>query len=404
VSHALAAVAGSVLILITFPGSISLALLTLGGILPPARRRPCASGAARTTARLAVVIPAHNEASTILRCVRSLAACTAPGEHVVTSIVVVADNCNDATAELARSAGARVIVRAGTKRRGKGFALQEAFERLLTEGFDAVVVIDADTVVAANLLVEIVRLLDAGADGVQTRYGVLNPEAAVRVRLMNVALMAFNVLRPRGRERMGLSAGILGNGFALSKATLETVPYQADSIVEDLEYHLRLVRFGRKISFADRTIVRAEMPPGGRGAATQRARWEGGRLRMIAQNVPALAREVVKGNFRLFEPMLELLLLPLTFHVLILAGTAAIPFAPGRIYALAALALVAVHVSAGVIVGGGDERDFAALLAVPFYIAWKLTLSPYIFRSARRNAEWIRTQRAGARQPNRYDA
>ncbi len=257
-SHALAVVAGSALVLITLPGSIALALLTLGGILPPARRRPSTT---QVTGRLAVVIPAHNEATTIQRCVRSLTACISPGEQVVTSIIVIADHCTDATAELARSAGAQVIERAGAERRGKGFALQDAFERLLAEGFDAMLVIDADTVVEANLLVEVVRLLHAGADGVQTRYGVLNPDAAIRTRLMNVALMAFNVLRPRGRDRWGWSAGILGNGFALSRATLEAVPYRADSIVEDLEYHLSLVRFGKRIVFADHTTVRAEMPP-----------------------------------------------------------------------------------------------------------------------------------------------
>jgi hypothetical protein len=169
---------------------------------------------------------------------------------------------------------------------------------------------------------------------------------------MNVAFMAFNILRPRGRQRLGLSVGILGNGFALSRATLAAVPYDAHSIVEDLEYHLRLVRAGRRVQFTDKATVCGLMPTSGTGVRTQRTRWEGGRLRMIVQHAPRLAREVV-----------------------------------------AALALVALHVGAGVIVGGGGMRDLAALAAAPFYILWKLAAAPGILRSARRAAPWIRTSR-----------
>ena len=68
---------------------------------------------------------------------------------------------------------------------------------------------------------------------------------------MNIALLAFNVMRPRGRDRLALSCGILGNGFALRRETIEAVPYEAGSVVEDLEYHLRLVRAGKKVQFAD---------------------------------------------------------------------------------------------------------------------------------------------------------
>ena len=72
--------------------------------------------------------------------------------------------------------------------------------------------------------------LGSGADAVQCRYGVLNAGDSLRTRLMNVALLAFNVLRPRGRDRLGFSAGILGNGFALRAETLATVPYVARSV------------------------------------------------------------------------------------------------------------------------------------------------------------------------------
>jgi cellulose synthase/poly-beta-1,6-N-acetylglucosamine synthase-like glycosyltransferase len=392
VSHRLIEVAGTLLILITIPGTVELALLTFAALLPTAKWDWAEYQDGRIK-RLAVVIPAHNEAATVTRAVRSLAQCELPPALATMSIIVVADNSNDATAELASTAGARVIVRLDHEHRGKGFALEFAFAKLLGEGFDAVLVIDADSVVDANLPVEVVRLLNLGADGVQVSYLGLNADASASARLRNLALMAFNVLRPLGRDRLGLSSGITGSGFALSRQTLEAVPYDVHSIVEDLDYHLRLVRAGRKIAFASRTTVRGEMPVGGRAARTQRARWEGGRLRMIAQNVPALARAAARGNLRSLEPLLDLLLLPLAIHVLLLGGTAAFPFAPAQIYAAFALTLVAFHVGVAITVAGGKLADFAGLLAAPGYLAWKLALLPAILRSARSNAEWTRTER-----------
>jgi len=383
-------IASWIVILLTLPGTIELTIITLAGILPLRDRLP--KGTAAKIGKLAIVIPAHNEAATIVRCVRSVAACAMP-DSVETRIVVVADNCTDATADLGRGANARVLVRSDSARRGKGFALKHAFRILLDEGFDAVFVVDADSVVDASLLLEVIRQLGAGADGVQVRSVVLNPEDSIRTRLMSVAFMAFNVLRARGRQRMDLSVGIFGNGFGLSRATLEAVPYNAHSLVEDLEYHLQLVQAGRKVVFADGTRVRSDMPTGGRAASTQRSRWEGGRLWTAVQNLPALLGEVVSGKFRILEPILELLLLPLAFHVSLLGLIALMPLGLARIYALVALAVVAFHVVVGILVGGGDWRDFAALAGAPFYVVWKIAALPRILRSAGGTYPWVRTDR-----------
>jgi hypothetical protein len=210
---------------------------------------------------------------------------------------------------------------------------------------------------------------------------------------MNIALMAFNILRARARDRMSISVGIFGNGFALSSTTLKAVPYEAFSLVEDLEYHLRIVDLGRQVVFADRTEVRADMPAGRRGASSQRARWEGGRLRVAMQCIPWLLNGVAHGDLRLLEPLMELLLLPLAFHVAILGAAVAIPFEPARIYGLCALVVVAIHVVGAVIIAGGDWKDLVTLLIAPVYVAWKITATPIILRAARGGAPWIRTAR-----------
>ncbi len=386
------AVVGVLVALASLPGTIELLALTLAGVLPA--RRPDTAESDGSALHVVAVVPAHDEEAGIARCVESLRACAPADDRL--SIAVIADNCSDATAENARAAGARVLERHDPTRIGKGHALEWAFRRLLSEGADVLLVVDADTIVEPGLVSVLRQRFAAGADAVQTRYGVLNAGESLRTRLMNVALLAFNVLRPRGRDRLGLSVGILGNGFALGRDTLLAVPYDAHSVVEDLEYHLALVRAGKRVEFADETTVRADMPVGGRGADTQRARWEGGRLRMVRETAPVLAGEVASGRLRLLEPLLELLLLPLAFHVVLLAAALVVPWPPGRLYASFGLGLVGAHVVAGIVVGGGGRRDLVALLAAPFYVVWKVGLSRAIARASRREAAWVRTERADA--------
>jgi cellulose synthase/poly-beta-1,6-N-acetylglucosamine synthase-like glycosyltransferase len=380
---------GSLVALLTLPGTIELLVLSVAGWMP--RRRPAPASAA--TCRLAVVVPSHNEELNISACVESLAA--ADLSKVDLTIAVVADNCTDRTAEAAAAAGARVLVRNNKEQRGKGFALDYAFRILLPEGFDGFVVVDADSVVSSNLLTATAAELSAGADASQCRYIVRNSGDSVRTRLLHVALLAFNVLRPRGRDRLGLSCGIYGNGFALSAATLRAVPYTAESVVEDLEFHLALVRAGKRVRFIDYATVSGDMPAAGGGVRTQRERWEGGRFRMISEKLPSLAAQTLRGRWSLAEPALDLALLPLAFHVVLLLIAALVPFWFARDLGMIGLAVVVFHLFAAVGAGGGTWRDLAVLATAPFYILWKLLLIPRLLATSRSGAAWVRTERTG---------
>lgn len=372
----------------TFPGTLELMLVTAGGLLP-ARRPGRASIVLR---RMAVVVPAHDEEKNVARTVESLREARHP---CPVEILVIADNCSDDTARVAREAGATVIERDDPDNRGKGYALELAFERLFYAypDLDAVMVVDADTSVAPNFFEACASWFSAGADAVQCRYTVRNADESTRTRLMNVALMAFNVLRPRGRSRFGLSAGILGNGFGLSRACLERVPYGARSVVEDLEHHLELVRDGMRVDFVDDAWVKADFPVGERGADTQRARWEGGRFRMVREHAPRLLGDIVRGRVRMAEPLLELLLMPLAMHVGVLGVTLFVPFLPTQLAAAFGLSVVGAHVGAALLVGRAEAGDLLALLRAPMYVAWKLKLLPKIADAARTDQEWVRTAR-----------
>ncbi|UZR29401.1 glycosyltransferase family 2 protein [Methylococcus mesophilus] len=379
---------GALLSAAVLPGTFELAMLTLGGAMPP---RKTVAGSGTAPIRFCIVIPAHDEAEGIEACLRGIQGAEV-GLHTVT-VVVVADNCGDDTAARAEAAGARVLVRDDPERRGKGYALDHAFSILLKEDHEVFVVVDADTRVEANFLTELAARFQAGADAVQARYCVSNPEQSIRARLMHVAWLAFNVLRPRGREYWGWSAGILGSGFGLHRRTLESVPFDAGSIAEDLEYHIRLVQAGKRVRFCDGTTVWSPVPATGAVASSQRARWEGGRFRMMREQIPPLVRQVAGGHWPLLEPLLDLLLLPLAFHMILLALLLAWPWGPGRILAASGMAVVGLHVAAALAVGRAGWRDWAALATAPFYIVWKLTLGKRMLSSASREAAWVRTER-----------
>jgi len=389
--------------LVTLPGTLELLVLIVGSALPrqgaaEVLRRSSKPGVETSldgegriacapmtgSFRMAVVVPAHNEKATIAQTIKSLRGA---------DVVVVADNCSDGTAEVARESGARVLVREDQEARGKGYALDFAFRVLLAEGYDGLAVVDADTVVAANFVTEMTAALRAGADAVQARYLLLDADRSMRTRLMSVGNRAFNVFRARGRERLGLSCGVYGNGFGVRRETLEQVPYLAASIVEDLEYHLALVRAGRRIRFVETTSVYGETPSARRAAKSQRTRWEGGRLRMIREHAPGLAMDVLRGRWACLEPLLDLLLLPLAFHVVLLSVAAAGPLGVIRAAGLIGLALTAIHLAVALLVADGTWKEALALCGAPVYILWKLLLVPGLARASGANAGWVRTER-----------
>jgi len=155
--------------------------------------------------RFDVVIPAHNEAALIGGAISSLCKLDWPDEGF--HVLVVADNCTDSTAAIARAAGADVLERNDTERRGKGHALEYAFKASQERGWAwAVVVVDADTEVSANLLEAFAARIESGAAAVQAHYGVLNSRASWRTRLMAIALASFHRVRSRDRKSTRLNS------------------------------------------------------------------------------------------------------------------------------------------------------------------------------------------------------
>jgi cellulose synthase/poly-beta-1,6-N-acetylglucosamine synthase-like glycosyltransferase len=388
-AHGVYIVLGALLVVATVPLLIELLLITLAA-MTPLRKRSSALISLPPFGRLVILIPSHNEEFNIGRCVESLAA-SAGGAG---DILVIAHNCNDSTAERGRAAGAMVSVLNNPELRGKGNALEHGFHMAFQDlGADAVLIVDADSTVSANL-VGCVRQRLGYALALQCLYECRSAADNPGSRLRALAFFCMNVVRPMGRQRLHLSSGIFGNGFALRRQVIEQVPYSAHSIVEDLEFHLSLLAAGIRCEFVEEARVWAEVPASGRAITTQSARWEGGRLRMLRSHGPSLMLQVLRGRFSLLEPLLDLAGLPIAIETVVLVLLLLLPSHVLRLYALSGMAILALHLFFAIYSGPDPSADLRALVQVPKYVVSKIGMLPAILRMTRSRAAWVRTSRA----------
>lgn len=386
--------AGLLLVAVAIPASFSCAYLLALTLLSAAAAPP-----PRSTRRLRfdVVVPAHDEEAGIARTVISLLRMDWPQEQF--RVLVVADNCSDATAATARSAGAQVLERHDLTQRGKGYALAFAFAASARDArADAVVVVDADAEVSANLLEAFAARIENGERAVQAHYGILNPWASWRTQLITIAKGAFHIVRSRARERLGVSCGIRGNGWCVTHALLRDHPYASFSLVEDLEYGIALGFAGVRVSYADEAHANADMVSSETIARKQRQRWEQGRFEIIrSRTLPLLVAAVRKPSLVCLDLAFDLMVLPLSYVAINVALLIALAALLGiwdasawlwLWWGLACLLTLVLHVLRGWQVSGMGLRGLAALAHVPGFVLWRLL---GVFE--RKTKEWVRTER-----------
>jgi len=240
-------------------------ILTFAGWSTP---RPTANVSPRL--HVTVLIPAHDEERTIGDSLRSVAACDYPA-HLM-SVVVVADNCTDATAAVARELGAVALERFDTSRRGKGFALAFGLEQVLATPTDMVLVVDADCELGVTAVRRLVAALEAGADVAQAAVITRNPKVMPAGLIAGVGGQLENAVAA-GLDRLGHRTGLRGTGMAFRRAVLEAHPWDAFGLTEDAEYAGRLRRAGVGVQFVLDAEVRSEAPPTADAFGTQRQRW-----------------------------------------------------------------------------------------------------------------------------------
>ena len=311
--------------------------------------------------RLAVLVPAHDEEVLVGRCIDTLAAQDYP--RGLYRVVVIADNCTDATPAVAREHGAEVLERHDPEHRGKGHALNWAMAQLIDSAPDieAFVVVDADSVTEPGLLRALALAAASGAEAVQADYAALVDGADDRAQLRAAAFMLFHSVRFGGKARLGRPCSLVGNGMLFTRSLVMEHPWSAFSEVEDLEYTIQLRLAGIGPVFAPLGRLQAPVASAGAAAEVQRHRWEGGRMRIVRRYLPTVMRRTVaEGRVDLWDAAADLATPPLGVlgsGIVVGTGCALLLRAGGVISSTAvapwALATVAlpVHVVGGLLAG-----------------------------------------------------
>ena len=370
------------------------AYLTTALLVAAGRPRRTDAGAPPSAPlRFLVVIPAHDEEAGIGATLQSLADLDHPRDRY--EVLVVADNCSDRTAQIAREAGATVLERDEPEVIGTPAVLAWTAQRLPAwSSFDAVAVVDADCRVSPNLLQALGARLAAGAGAAQARYVVSNPGASWLTSLRTVAFVLDNHVKPLARDRLGLSCGLFGTGMAFRADVVARLPWEAFRLTEDYEYHLQLVEAGERAAYAPEATVASPMPTSLAASHSQHARWEAGRRELIRAYVPRMLRRGVRQR----DPLLigaavDRLIPPLTFLTPATALLAAVPGdAARRRAAQALLAAQAAYVLGGLALARAPAVVWASLVTAPGLVAWKLALR--VEQAAGRSpTAWLRTAR-----------
>jgi cellulose synthase/poly-beta-1,6-N-acetylglucosamine synthase-like glycosyltransferase len=348
--------------------------------------------------RAVLVVPAHDEAA-ILESRLSALAAAAEGRA---RILLVADNCSDSTADIARSVGVSVVERFDAQRRGKGFALDFARQSLQADSPDVVLIVDADCAMDG----ESIKRLIARCAATQRPCQAVNlqspgADASPAVQLSTFAFFIKNVVRQRALQRITGRVHLLGTGMALPWPVFAQTELATDHIVEDLKMGLELADAGHRPLFIEDAAVWSSAETE-RNTLAQRSRWEGGFLQNALHIGPRmLVRSLSRADARGIWDALDVLIPP--FALLLTLDLAALGLsgllswladaAEWPVFVLAgAVALAGVGLALAWINGGSRFVSLGGLARAPLYLLWKL---PLYLGLARRGApkEWVRTGR-----------
>ncbi|MFJ4065735.1 glycosyltransferase family 2 protein [Pseudomonas sp. NPDC089996] len=347
--------------------------------------------------RVAVLVPAHNEASLIASTLASIRPQLREGDE----LLVVADNCTDQTASLARAAGAQVVERQDQQRRGKGYALDFGVQHLRQSPPDVLIIIDADCQAGAGALERLARCCVDNARPAQALYLMHAPAGAgLKVQVAAFAWRVKNLVRPRGWARAGLPCQLMGSGMAFVWQDLSDVNLATGHLVEDLKLGLECAALGKPPLFCPEAVVNSHFPSSQEGLNIQRKRWEHGHLGVVLAEGPRfLGRALVQRNWPLLGMAADLVVPPLALLSLLLMVLFAVTWLAFWIFGLllpallatVALGLLGTAVLLAWLRFARELIPFSVLLYAPFYAARKIPL--YLGFLLKRQVDWVRSKR-----------
>ncbi len=351
------------------------------------------------TTRFGVLIPAHNEELLIGDVLASLERQRYPCE--LFDVIVIADNCDDATAQIARRAGATCLERRDTERRGKPYALDWALSQLDLNRYDAFCILDADTLADPAFLAAMDAELQRGHKALQGEIGVMNPDENWLTRLAIVPSGIKFKLHFPGKNLVGHSCPLAGNGMCFDAEIFRRFGWKAYSLAENWEYHALLSEHGYQVSSVNAARVYGQVTNTLKTARNQRVRWLKGRLETLQRYWRPLLQGGLRGDLAKLDTLIEIvrpsysmLLLWSGFYWLLCAALAlaGVIGTPWWAYASAVLGAQVFYFLAALVVQRAPLRTWLSLFMVPPYLAWKLALSVSGVLSLK-DKHWIRTAR-----------
>lgn len=353
--------------------------------------------------KFAIVLPAHNEEKVIAKSLYSMSGLVYPKNMY--DLIVIADNCTDSSAKIARNLGAIVLERSNDIDCGKGYALRWAFDQILKwkTNYDAIIVFDSDSLVSGNYLEVMNYYMEHGSKVIQSSDLVLPQPGAWSSEATRIGFLLYNYVKPMGRKVLGLNMGLRGNGMCFATDVLRKIPWQAWSLTEDVEYGLILQLEGVTIDFAPEAQVCAQMPTKAENAESQRRRWEIGRYPVIKKYAPKLlAAAFKKRSIKYLDSFLDLVTPPLVntlLFVLLLCGLNVVLWLLGWmsanfIWLWATIAVFGLlHLFVGLAAAGADRQLLRSLFYIPVYVFWKIKVYVTALFNRNKKHRWIRTTR-----------
>jgi len=246
--------------------------------------------------RFAVIVAAYNEEKVIGNIVNNLKSLNYPKDKY--DIFVVADNCDDNTAKIAQQNGATVYERFDKTKKGKGYALEWMFEKILKSDnkYDAVCIFDADNLVSKNFLTEMDKHICKGHKVIQGYLDSKNPLDSLISASYSISYWLSNRLFQLARYYLGLSCEIGGTGFVIATDVLKEIGWGATCLTEDLEFTIKLILRGQKVYWADKAVVYDEKPVTLSQSWRQRKRWMQGQADCACRYIKSLLYKFIKDK------------------------------------------------------------------------------------------------------------
>ena len=342
---------------------------------------------------VAVLIPAHNESLVITKTIQTILPQLLPQDQ----ILVVADNCTDETANMARSLGANVVERFNTTLRGKGYALDHGIQYLQNRPPQVVMIVDADCSISADFIQILAQACVQLQRPVQSLDLMLAPaNANLKMKIAEFAWAVKNKVRPLGFKALGLPCQLMGTGMAFLWTDITKMSLANGHIAEDMKLGIDFCRAAKAAVFIPDVLVTSLFPQGEQATTTQRARWEHGHLGMIISEAPSLLLESLKSrNMQMLGLACDLIVPPLAVLVLLCVAVFIVSFIAQAQLALLLSSILLAALTVAVLLAwlffGRAIISFKQLCYAPIYAMIKIPL--YIKFFLNRQVEWVRSKR-----------